>query len=185
MHTVREQACRHLLRKLAAGVSDTAASCHCAINTIFPDTVIEGNSDPSLCQSLVKLFRLLCCLPLNGLPTAHSPDTAELSAAFLFHSTLSDGLMGRTAAVCQLRLLTSDPGHNPRLLLRMLLDRDCHLPRILLENACKSFFCLFVCSFVSVLFGRCIEASIIMQGTLVQNGSASFSATLCIPKWSQ
>uniref|UniRef100_A0AAQ6IIW2 Uncharacterized protein n=1 Tax=Anabas testudineus TaxID=64144 RepID=A0AAQ6IIW2_ANATE len=61
----------------------------------------------------------------------------------LLLSTLRDGLMGQTAFACQLRLLTSDPGHNPKLLLRMLLYRECHLPRILLENSCKSVF-LFV-----------------------------------------
>lgn len=60
---------------------------------------------------------------------------------FVFlHFTLRDGLMGQAASACQLRLLTSDPGRNPRLLLRMLLHRDCHLPRILLENSCKSVF---------------------------------------------
>lgn len=57
-------------------------------------------------------------------------------------SSLRDGLMGQTASVCQLRLLTSDPGLNPRLLLRMLLHRDCHLSRILLENSCKSLVML-------------------------------------------
>ncbi|RVE68322.1 hypothetical protein OJAV_G00090880 [Oryzias javanicus] len=51
---------------------------------------------------------------------------------------IRDGLMGQTALACQLRLLTSDPGHNPKLLLRMLLHGDCHLPKILLEN---SYFC--------------------------------------------
>lgn len=50
--------------------------------------------------------------------------------------------MGQTAYVCQLRLLTSDPGLNPMLLLRMLLHRDCHLSRILLENSCKSIVML-------------------------------------------
>ncbi|XP_020561665.1 uncharacterized protein KIAA0825 homolog isoform X3 [Oryzias latipes] len=49
-----------------------------------------------------------------------------------------EGLMGQTALACQLRLLTSDPGHNPKLLLRMLLHEDCHLPRMLLEY---SYFC--------------------------------------------
>lgn len=48
--------------------------------------------------------------------------------------------MGPTASTCQLRLLTSDPGRNPRLLLRTLLYGDCHLPRMLLENSCKSVF---------------------------------------------
>ncbi|XP_035496073.2 uncharacterized protein KIAA0825 homolog isoform X5 [Scophthalmus maximus] len=51
---------------------------------------------------------------------------------------IRDGLMSQSALACQLRLLTSDPGCNPKLLLRMLLYRDCHLPRILLEN---SYFC--------------------------------------------
>ncbi|XP_029367115.1 uncharacterized protein KIAA0825 homolog [Echeneis naucrates] len=51
---------------------------------------------------------------------------------------IRDGLTGQAAFACQLRLLTSNPGHNPKLLLRMLLYRDCHLPRILLEN---SYFC--------------------------------------------
>nr|XP_019949157.1 PREDICTED: uncharacterized protein KIAA0825 homolog [Paralichthys olivaceus] len=46
-----------------------------------------------------------------------------------------DGLMGQSAFACQLRLLTSNPGCNPKLLLRMLLEGDCHLPRILLENS--------------------------------------------------
>lgn len=45
--------------------------------------------------------------------------------------------MGHTASVCQLRLLTSDPDLNPRLLLQMLLHRDCHLSRILLETSRK------------------------------------------------
>ncbi|TKS78887.1 hypothetical protein D9C73_012286 [Collichthys lucidus] len=48
---------------------------------------------------------------------------------------IRDGLMGQTASTCQLRLLTSDPGRNPRLLLRTLLYGDCHLPRMLLENS--------------------------------------------------
>ncbi|KAM3867569.1 uncharacterized protein KIAA0825 homolog [Diretmus argenteus] len=52
--------------------------------------------------------------------------------------SIRDGLTGQAASGCQLRLLTSDPGRSPRLLLRTLLHRDCHLPRILLEN---SHFC--------------------------------------------
>ncbi|CAG5922288.1 unnamed protein product [Menidia menidia] len=52
--------------------------------------------------------------------------------------TMRDGLMDEAALACQLRLLTSDPGCSPKLLLRLLLYRDCHLPRILLEN---SYFC--------------------------------------------
>ncbi|PWA19513.1 hypothetical protein CCH79_00006814 [Gambusia affinis] len=51
---------------------------------------------------------------------------------------IRDGLTGEAALACQLRLLTSDPGCSPKLLLQMLLYEDCHLPRILLEN---SYFC--------------------------------------------
>lgn len=51
---------------------------------------------------------------------------------------IHEGLKDQAASTCQLRLLTSDPGNDPRMLLRMLLYRDCHLPRILLQN---SHFC--------------------------------------------
>ncbi|XP_056150158.1 uncharacterized protein KIAA0825 homolog [Lampris incognitus] len=53
--------------------------------------------------------------------------------------SIQEGLTGRAATQCHLRLLTSDPGSSPRLLLRLLLDGDCHLPKILLEN---SHFCV-------------------------------------------
>ncbi|XP_034152494.1 uncharacterized protein KIAA0825 homolog isoform X2 [Esox lucius] len=49
-----------------------------------------------------------------------------------------DGLVGDAASECQLRLLTSDPGYSPRLLLTSILHRDCHLLRVLLES---SYFC--------------------------------------------
>ncbi|XP_058493319.1 uncharacterized protein KIAA0825 homolog isoform X1 [Solea solea] len=48
---------------------------------------------------------------------------------------IRNGFEGKSALACQLKLLTSDPGCNPKLLLRMLLYRDCHLLRILLENS--------------------------------------------------
>ncbi|KAM6965419.1 uncharacterized protein KIAA0825 homolog [Aplochiton taeniatus] len=48
-------------------------------------------------------------------------------------------LTGDQASVCQLKLLTSDPGSSPQLLLQALLQRDCHLPRTLLE---LSHFCV-------------------------------------------
>uniref|UniRef100_A0A8C6WXP7 KIAA0825 n=2 Tax=Neogobius melanostomus TaxID=47308 RepID=A0A8C6WXP7_9GOBI len=51
---------------------------------------------------------------------------------------LDEGLKDQAASACQLRLLTSDPGNDPKMLLRMLLYRDCHLPRMLLQN---SYFC--------------------------------------------
>ena len=54
----------------------------------------------------------------------------------------SDELVGPAASACQLRLLTSDPGYSPRLLLRMLLQGDCHLPRMLLGHARKLCFSL-------------------------------------------
>ncbi|KAG7254708.1 hypothetical protein CRUP_029340, partial [Coryphaenoides rupestris] len=53
-------------------------------------------------------------------------------------STLRGGPLGpgpAAACSCQLRLLTSDPGYSPRLLLRTLLQGDCHLPRTLLEHS--------------------------------------------------
>uniref|UniRef100_A0AAX7VDN2 KIAA0825 n=1 Tax=Astatotilapia calliptera TaxID=8154 RepID=A0AAX7VDN2_ASTCA len=63
---------------------------------------------------------------------------ARARASYKRHLQIRDGLMGQASLACQLRLLTSDPGCNPKLLLQMLLYRDCHLPRILLEN---SYFC--------------------------------------------
>lgn len=51
---------------------------------------------------------------------------------------IHEGLKEQAASTCQLRLLTSDPGNDPRMLLRMLLYRDCHLPIVLLKN---SYFC--------------------------------------------
>eukprot|EP00064_Thunnus_orientalis_P007290 superscaffoldBa00000798_g7310 len=76
---------------------------------------------------------------LNAIDPDLFTEQAIRTVNFVFPlSTLRDGLTGQTASACQLRLLTSDPGRNPVLLLRMLLYRDCHLPQILLEN---SYFC--------------------------------------------
>uniref|UniRef100_A0A668TTM9 KIAA0825 n=1 Tax=Oreochromis aureus TaxID=47969 RepID=A0A668TTM9_OREAU len=111
-------------------------------------TIIAGGSDwpyqiHNLCEQLLTVL-VIVTAPLSLLhrwQTSTSPDTAELSTLFSFLlSSISprDGLMGQASLACQLRLLTSDPGCNPKLLLQMLLYRDCHLPRILLENSCKS-----------------------------------------------
>ncbi|KAF3695913.1 putative protein KIAA0825 [Channa argus] len=76
--------------------------------------------------------------------TSHQPDSPVIrwlnavNPDLFTEQAIRDGLMDEAAFACQLRLLTSDPGHNPKLLLRMLLYRDCHLSRILLEN---SYFC--------------------------------------------
>uniref|UniRef100_A0A7N8Y3T0 KIAA0825 n=1 Tax=Mastacembelus armatus TaxID=205130 RepID=A0A7N8Y3T0_9TELE len=73
--------------------------------------------------------------------TPHQPDSPvvhwlnAINPDLFTEQAIQDGPM---AIACQLKLLTSDPGCNLKLLLRMLLCRDCHLPRILLEN---SHFC--------------------------------------------
>ncbi|XP_038560256.1 uncharacterized protein KIAA0825 homolog [Micropterus salmoides] len=118
--------------------------------------IIAGRSDwpyqiHSLCEQLLTVLviataplSLLCriCMINPAKETApqqpDSPVVRWLNAIdpdLFTEQAMRDGLMGQTASICQLRLLTSDPGHNPRLLLRMLLYRDCYLPRMLLENS--------------------------------------------------
>uniref|UniRef100_A0A1A7WWN9 KIAA0825 n=1 Tax=Iconisemion striatum TaxID=60296 RepID=A0A1A7WWN9_9TELE len=76
--------------------------------------------------------------------TSHQPESPvvrwlnAIKPDLYTERAIRDGLMGEAALACQLRLLTSDPECSPKLLLRMLLYEDCHLPRILLEN---SYFC--------------------------------------------
>ncbi|KAJ8006140.1 hypothetical protein DPEC_G00125150 [Dallia pectoralis] len=67
---------------------------------------------------------------VNWLSVIH-PDLFPMKA-------MREGLLGELASECQLRLLTSDPGYSPRLLLASILHKDCHLLRVLLEN---SHFC--------------------------------------------
>ncbi|KAK1893063.1 putative protein KIAA0825 [Dissostichus eleginoides] len=117
--------------------------------------IIAGGSDwpyqiHSLCEQLLTvlvivtaplslLYRMLMNNPgKESKPQHDSPVVLWLNAInpdLFTEQAIRDGLVGQTASLCQLRLLTSDPGHNPRLLLRMLLYRDCHLPTILLENS--------------------------------------------------
>uniref|UniRef100_A0A3B4AIT1 KIAA0825 n=1 Tax=Periophthalmus magnuspinnatus TaxID=409849 RepID=A0A3B4AIT1_9GOBI len=70
----------------------------------------------------------------NRLLTVLITVTSPLSSLY------SEGLKDQAASTCQLRLLISDPGNDPKMLLRILLYRDCHLPRILLKNSCESDF---------------------------------------------
>uniref|UniRef100_A0A8C8E2F8 KIAA0825 n=1 Tax=Oryzias sinensis TaxID=183150 RepID=A0A8C8E2F8_9TELE len=86
-------------------------------NSILAGGCDWPNQIHSLCDQLLTVLAIV---------------TAPLSLLY------REGLLGQTALACQLRLLTSDPGHNPKLLLRMLLHEECHLPRMLLEN---SYFC--------------------------------------------
>ncbi|CAK6950129.1 uncharacterized protein KIAA0825 homolog [Scomber scombrus] len=121
--------------------------------------IIAGRSDwpyqiHSLCDQLLTVL-IIVTAPLSLLyrtfvinpakeSMPHQPDSPlvhwlnVIDPDLFTEQAIRDGLMGQTALACQLRLLTSDPGSNPRLLLQMLLYRDCHLPQILLEN---SHFC--------------------------------------------
>ncbi|XP_069555977.1 uncharacterized protein KIAA0825 homolog [Brachyistius frenatus] len=122
-------------------------------------TIIAGGSDwsyqiHSLCDQLLTVL-VIVTVPVSLLHRTfminaakdsppHQPDSPivhwlnAINPELFTEEAIRDGLMGQAALACQLRVLTSDPGHNPKLLLRMLLYRDCHLPRILLEN---SYFC--------------------------------------------
>ncbi|XP_042276768.1 uncharacterized protein KIAA0825 homolog isoform X3 [Thunnus maccoyii] len=121
--------------------------------------IIAGGSDwpyqiQSLCDQLLTVL-VIVTAPLSLLyrtflinpakeSMPHQPDSPlvhwlnAIDPDLFTEQAIRDGLTGQTASACQLRLLTSDPGRNPGLLLRMLLYRDCHLPQILLEN---SYFC--------------------------------------------
>ncbi|XP_075899969.1 uncharacterized protein KIAA0825 homolog [Nelusetta ayraudi] len=119
--------------------------------------LIAGGSDwpyqiHSLCDQLLTVL-VIVTSPLSLLYRTFTQDSAKevvpqssdsagvhwlnaINPELFTEHNIRDGPVGHAAAACQLRLLTSDPGHNPRLLLRALLDGDCHLPRILLESAC-------------------------------------------------
>ncbi|XP_068594737.1 uncharacterized protein KIAA0825 homolog [Brachionichthys hirsutus] len=108
----------------------------------------------SQCEQLVTVLvvvtaplSLLHRIFMTDLPKAPEPREPSSAVAHWLNAinpelfterVVRDGLEGQAAARCQLRLLTSDPGLNPRLLLRTLLHQNCHLPRTLLEN---SHFC--------------------------------------------
>ncbi|XP_070690225.1 uncharacterized protein KIAA0825 homolog [Pempheris klunzingeri] len=129
--------------------------------------IIAGGSDwpsqiHSLCEQLLTVL-VIVTAPLSLLhrmfminpakeSTPHQPDSPvvhwlnAINPDLFTELAIRDGLMGQAASACQLRILTSDPGCNPMLLLRMLLYRDCHLVRTLLEN---SHFCQESCLEVS------------------------------------
>ncbi|XP_065821463.1 uncharacterized protein KIAA0825 homolog [Labrus bergylta] len=116
--------------------------------------IIAGGADwpyiiHSLCEQLLTVL-VIVTAPLSLLyrifmidrakeSAPHQPDSPvvhwlnAINPDLFTEQVIRDGLMGQAASACQLRLLTSDPGCNPRLLLQMLLYRDCHLPRTLLE----------------------------------------------------
>ncbi|XP_028312858.1 uncharacterized protein KIAA0825 homolog isoform X3 [Gouania willdenowi] len=122
-------------------------------------SIIAGCSDwpfqiHSLCDQLLTVL-VITTAPISLLYRTFMFNTAEdftpqlpgrgvahwlnaISPNLLKQQALSEDPSCQEALACQLRLLTSDPGCNPKLLLRMLLYRDCCLPRILLEN---SYFC--------------------------------------------
>ncbi|KAA8592898.1 hypothetical protein FQN60_018353, partial [Etheostoma spectabile] len=112
----------------------------------------------SLCEQLLTVL-VIVTAPLSLLyrnfminpakeSTPHQSDSPvvhwlnAINPDLFTEQAVRDGLMGQAASLCQLRLLTSDPRRNLGLLLRMLLYKDCHLPRILLEN---SYFCQESC----------------------------------------
>ncbi|KAK6312801.1 hypothetical protein J4Q44_G00161480 [Coregonus suidteri] len=79
----------------------------------------------------VQAWRGLC-------PSSGSHGIHWLSAIYpiLFaQQAAREALAGKAASEGQLRLLTSDPGCSPRLLLTAILHRDCHLPRVFLEHS--------------------------------------------------
>uniref|UniRef100_A0AAQ4QR00 KIAA0825 n=1 Tax=Gasterosteus aculeatus aculeatus TaxID=481459 RepID=A0AAQ4QR00_GASAC len=130
--------------------------------------IIAGGSDwlyqiHSLCDQLLTVL-VIVTAPLSLLyrvfmnnpaieSTQHQPDSHvvhwlnAINLDLFSEEAVRDGLLGQAASLCQLRLLNSDPGFNPRLLLQMLLFKDCHLSTILLEHThiCQES-CLEICT---------------------------------------
>ncbi|XP_017283396.3 uncharacterized protein KIAA0825 homolog isoform X2 [Kryptolebias marmoratus] len=129
------------------------------VNPSSEISIIAGGSDwpyqiHSLCDQLLTVL-IIATAPLSSLyrtfminaskdSTSQQPEHPvvrwlnAIKSDLYTEQAIRDGLVSEAALACQLRLLTSDPGYSPKLLLRMLLYGDCHLPRILLEN---SYFC--------------------------------------------
>ncbi|KAL6114369.1 kiaa0825 [Pungitius sinensis] len=130
--------------------------------------IIAGGSDwlyqiHSLCDQLLTVLTIVTA-PLSLLyrvfmnnpakeSTQHQPNSHvvhwlnAINPDLFSEPAIRDGLMGQAASVCQLRLLISDPGFNPRLLLQMLLYKDCHLSTILLEHShIRQESCLEICT---------------------------------------
>ncbi|KAM8866056.1 uncharacterized protein KIAA0825 homolog [Synchiropus picturatus] len=126
---------------------DTDSSSSLDITTGSPNWPSQIHS---LCDQLLTILvihtsplSLLHMTFVNNLKNCgqellHQPQVRWLSAVnhdFSSEQWMDDGRRGEVAAMCQLRLLTSDPANNPRLLLKMLLDKECYLPKLLLENS--------------------------------------------------
>ncbi|XP_072288852.1 uncharacterized protein KIAA0825 homolog [Eucyclogobius newberryi] len=107
------------------------------------------NTIHSLCNQLLTVLTIVTS-PLSSVyrafvnnpgPTTQlveSPVVQWLNAIdpdLFTEQIIDEGLKDQAASTCQLRLLTSDPGNDPKMLLRILLFRDCHLSRILLQNS--------------------------------------------------
>ncbi|KAK7933136.1 hypothetical protein WMY93_004032 [Mugilogobius chulae] len=77
----------------------------------------------------------------NPGPTTHPVDSPvvrwliAIDPDLFMGQIIDEDLKEQAASTCQLRLLISDLGNDPKMLLRILLYRDCHLPRILLQNS--------------------------------------------------
>ncbi|XP_055367213.1 uncharacterized protein KIAA0825 homolog isoform X2 [Betta splendens] len=114
---------------IITGKTDWTYQIHCLCEQLLTVLVI-GTAPLSL------LYRMFV---LN--PAPHEPDVPVshwlnvVDPDLFTEQAIADGPAGCAAFRCQLRLLTSDPGLHPKLLLRMLLHGDCHLPRALLENS--------------------------------------------------
>ncbi|XP_033829174.1 uncharacterized protein KIAA0825 homolog isoform X1 [Periophthalmus magnuspinnatus] len=87
---------------------------------------------------LSSLYRTFVNNPGSTTQPVDSPVVRWLNAIdpdLFTEQVMGEGLKDQAASTCQLRLLISDPGNDPKMLLRILLYRDCHLPRILLKNS--------------------------------------------------
>uniref|UniRef100_A0AAV2MRP5 KIAA0825 n=1 Tax=Knipowitschia caucasica TaxID=637954 RepID=A0AAV2MRP5_KNICA len=86
---------------------------------------------------LCSLYRAFVHNPWRSTQTVGHPNVQWLHVInpdLFTEGVINEGLKDQAASTCQLRLLTSDLGNDPTMLLRTLLNRDCHLPRILLKN---------------------------------------------------
>ncbi|XP_034025938.1 uncharacterized protein KIAA0825 homolog isoform X2 [Thalassophryne amazonica] len=119
------------------GGSKRMCQIHCLCNQLLIVMVI-------ITAPLSLLYRTFVVNSVKE-ATSRQPDSTikhwlnAINPYLFTEHVIRDGLTGQAASVCQLRLLTSDAGSISTLLLRLLLDRDCHLPRMLLENSryCK------------------------------------------------
>ncbi|KAL0979780.1 hypothetical protein UPYG_G00189550 [Umbra pygmaea] len=116
---------------VSAGGNSWLASIHSLCDQLLATLVIVTSPLPLLCRTFQ-----------GSLGEGHASDIHWLSAihpALFSKQAMSEGLADVGLSECQLRLLTSDPGYSPRLLLASILHRDCHLLRVLLE---ASHFCV-------------------------------------------